>query len=95
MHLIRTLFPACLMLALAGALHAEQPDSATGKKLHEAHCTGCHDTSVYTRKNHQVTSLAALNEQLNECTHAAQVTLSDSEQKSIVKYLNERFYKFK
>jgi hypothetical protein len=95
MNLIKTALFAGVAITLAAPLHAEQPDAALGKKLHDAHCTGCHNTNVYTHKNRQITSLAALSEQLTECTHAAQVTLSDSEQKSIVKYLNERFYKFK
>jgi len=83
------------MLAIAPLAQAALPgDSAEGKKLHDAHCTGCHDASVYTRPDHHIKNLPALKEQLNECTHAAQVTLTDAQQQSIVKYLNERFYKF-
>ncbi len=86
-----------LAIACAALLaHADLPgDSAKGKQLHDAHCTSCHDSSVYMRKDRQIKSLSALGEQLNECTHAAQVTLNDAEQKSVIKYLNERFYKFK
>ena len=83
-------------VSVAPVAHAALPgDSAAGKKLHDAHCMTCHDTSVYTRKDRQIKSLAALNEQLGECTHMAQVTLSDSQQKDVIKYLNEQFYKFK
>ena len=70
-------------------------DSAQGKKLHDANCVSCHNASIYTRKDRHVKSLDALNEQLGACSHAAQVTLTEDEQKSIVKYLNEQFYKFK
>ena len=70
-------------------------DSVQGKTLHDANCTKCHNTSVYTRPNRTINSLAALNERLVMCTHAAQVTLTDDEQKSIVQYLNEQFYKFR
>jgi len=70
-------------------------DSAQGKKLHDANCVKCHSTSVYTRPDRKITSLAALNERVVGCTHAAQVTLTDDEQKSLVQYLNEQFYKFK
>ena len=84
------------LLGIAFSAHAAEPgDAATGKKLHDENCTGCHDTSVYTRKNHQIKSLAALNEKLAACTHAAQVTLTDEEQQNIVRYLNDQFYKFK
>jgi hypothetical protein len=74
---------------------AHAADTGAGKKLHDAHCTGCHDTSVYSRREHQVKSLADLHEQLNECTHSAQVKLTAAEQEEIVKYLNEKYYKFK
>ena len=70
-------------------------DSAQGKELHDASCTKCHNTNVYTRPERKIKSLAALNERVGACTHAAQVTLTDDEQKSIVQYLNEQFYKFK
>jgi mono/diheme cytochrome c family protein len=70
-------------------------DSAEGKTLHEANCVKCHSTSVYTRRDRHIKSLDALKEQLGACEHAAQITLTDDQQKSIVKYLNEQFYKFK
>ena len=47
------------------------------------------------RKDHQIKSLAALNEKLSACTHAAQVTLTDEEQQHIVRYLKDQFYKLK
>lgn len=75
--------------------HAALPgNAAEGKKLHDAHCTGCHDTSVYTRKDRQVKTLDALKDQLAECTHAAQVTLDDKQMQDLLKYMSERFYKF-
>jgi mono/diheme cytochrome c family protein len=86
----------CVLVAHPVLVQAALPgDSAQGKKLHDANCVSCHNTSVYTRKNHQIKSLDALSQQLNECTHAAKVTLTEDEQKSIVKYLNEQFYQFK
>jgi len=87
-----------IAILLSGVLLARPAcaqDSAAGKKLHEANCTGCHNSNVYTRADRHVKSLAALNEQLTRCTHAAQVKLSEAEQKSIAQYLNEQFYKFK
>jgi len=90
----RALLMTTLVLALPGR-PALAGDSAEGKKLHDTYCTSCHDTSVYTRRDRQIRSLDALTQQLTECTHAAQVTLSSDEQNSIVKYLNEQFYKFK
>ena len=88
--LISILLPIALLIR--PALPA---DSTQGKKLHDANCTKCHSTSVYTRQDRKITSLDALNEQVSACTHMAQVKLTDAEQKSIVQYLNEQFYKFK
>jgi mono/diheme cytochrome c family protein len=70
-------------------------DSGQGKKLHDANCTQCHSTSVYTRPDRKVKSLAALSSQVTTCTHMAQATLTEDEQKSVVEYLNQQFYKFK
>lgn len=86
----------CATFVLSFTAQAAEPgDAALGKKLHDTNCTGCHDSSVYTRKDHQIKSLAALNEKLSACTHAAQVTLTDEEQQHIVRYLNDQFYKLK
>ena len=81
-----------MVLCVQPALPA---DSAQGKKLHDANCTQCHSTSVYTRQDRKVKSLAALSSQVTSCTHMAQVTLTEDEQKSVVEYLNQQFYKFK
>jgi hypothetical protein len=88
------LISTLLWIALPGQA-ALPGDSAEGKKLHDAHCVSCHNTSVYTRRDRQIKSLDGLNQQLVACTHAAQVTWTGDQQKSIVKYLNEQFYKFK
>jgi CxxC motif-containing protein (DUF1111 family) len=70
-------------------------DMAEGKKLHDANCVSCHNASVYTRRDRQVNSLSALNQQVDGCLHGAHLTLTPDQQKSLVKYLNEQFYKFK
>jgi len=46
-------------------------DSAEGKKLHDANCVRCHDASIYKSDKRHIKSLRALDEQLEECTHAA------------------------
>jgi mono/diheme cytochrome c family protein len=85
-----------ILLSVALPMQPALPgDGAQGKKLHDANCAGCHDTGVYTRPNRKIKSLAALNEQLAACSHAGPVTLTDDEQESVVRYLNEQFYKFK
>ena len=83
------------MSSIALAAQAALPgSSAEGKKFHDTNCVKCHDTSVYSRKDRHIKSLDALNGQLSSCAHGAQVILTDDEQRNIVKYLSEQFYKF-
>lgn len=85
-----------LVLLLVASAHAALPgDSADGKRLHDANCMTCHDTSVYTRKDHAVRSLDALKQQLQGCSHMAQKQFSASEAENIMKYLNDHFYHFR
>ena len=80
---------------LALAAHAAVPgNEAEGKRLHDVSCTGCHDTGVYTRKEHRVKSLAGLTRQVENCTHMSQQEFSSAEKQDLVKYLNDQFYKF-
>ncbi len=83
-----------MMLVTANAFAALPGDDAEGKRLHDASCTGCHDTAVYTRKDHKVRSLDGLRQQLESCTHMANKEFSPAETQNILKYLNDRFYRF-
>ena len=69
-------------------------DSANGKRLYDANCTGCHDTSVFTRKDRVVQSLDDLKKQLASCAHMAKKEFSESETQGLLKYLNDQFYHF-
>jgi mono/diheme cytochrome c family protein len=91
----RTLLISILLSMALRVQPALPGDSAEGKKLHDANCTTCHGTSVYSRQDRKIKSLSALSRQVASCTHMAQVTLSEDEQKSVVEYLNQQFYKFK
>src|SRR5262245_27438193 len=83
-----------LMVFVCAAANAATPDAATGKRLHDAYCTSCHDTGVYTRKDHGVQSLTGLKDQVNDCTHMAKHQFSTAETESVVRYLNDQFYHF-
>jgi hypothetical protein len=72
-----------------------QGDAANGKRLYDANCMGCHDTSVLTRNDRVVQSLDALKEQLASCTHMAKKEFSESETRDLLKYLNDQFYHFR
>jgi hypothetical protein len=77
----------------AGA--ALEGNGAEGKRLHDASCTGCHDTQVYTRKERSVRSLDGLKQQLQNCSHMAGKQFSPIETQNLLKYLNDTFYQFR
>jgi hypothetical protein len=85
-----------LVLSMPAAYAAPLPgDSASGQRLFEANCMGCHDTSVLTRNDRVVQSLDALKEQLAGCAHMAKKEFSESEAQDLLKYLNDQFYHFR
>jgi len=85
-----------LILLMPSSAYAELPgDSADGKRLYDANCTGCHDTSVFTRKDRVVQSLDVLKKQLVSCSHMAKKEFSATETQNIIKYLNDQFYQFR
>jgi hypothetical protein len=93
---LKTMLYAAVMASIAsGALAATSGDKTDGKRLHEANCAGCHDSSVYTRKTRSVNSLDALKQQLETCGHASNKNLTPIEKQHIIKYLNDAFYHFR
>jgi hypothetical protein len=85
-----------LILLMPSAYAAALPgDSAEAKRLHDANCMGCHNTSIYTRKDLLVQSLDALKKRLGDCSHMANKEFSASETQNIIKYLNDQFYQFR
>ena len=81
-------------LAGRAAPAAPEGNSAEGQRLHAAKCVACHDSKVYTRAERRVRSLDALRQQIDACGHMAKIELSEADQKNLVKYLNEQFYRF-
>ena len=88
------LYTLAVLLMSTGARAALPGDAAEGKRLHDAHCSSCHNTSVYTRKDHAVRSLDALKEQLQGCEHMAKQDFTPAQTQNLIKYLNDRFYRF-
>jgi hypothetical protein len=90
----RKLWIVLTILLAPGAFAALPGDEAAGKRLHDANCTECHDSGVYTRKDRTVHSLAELKHQLGGCAHAMKKEFTASESQNLIKYLNDRFYHF-
>lgn len=74
---------------------AAQAGVAPGKALHDKACTRCHDTSVYTRPDKRIHSLAALQQRVSGCTRPAGVDWDQQQISDVVNYLNTEFYHFK
>ena len=92
---MKSLLILTLLLVSANVYAKEDPVLAHGEKLHEEKCIACHGTSVYTREDRRVKTMAALSSQVNNCMKgAAKADWTTSETNSVIEYLNIRFYKF-
>lgn len=86
-----------VLLCASGFAHAKATlpgDAAQGEHLHAAHCVSCHDAKAYTRPDHKVTSIDGLREQMSMCGHATKQDFTAAQKQDLVKYLNEKFYRF-
>ncbi len=82
---------AGLALTLAGGLHAKEFEAAS---YHEANCTRCHDSGVYTRSDRRITSFPALEAQVARCDANLATKLFPEDLSQLVEHLNNNFYKF-
>ena len=69
-------------------------DMENGKTLTGNHCTGCHDDSVYTREQRRVTTLGALQNQVQRCEINLGLKWFEDDINDVVNYLNSQYYKF-
>ena len=69
MKLISYMFVGLCVSTWTNAI-AETSESemiATGEALHQAHCTRCHDSQVYTRKNRMINQRSSLETHVQRC----------------------------
>jgi len=87
-----------IVLALAvGPIAAAEGDSdelEQGKKLHDAQCLSCHDTSVYTRDDRKMTHYESLKTHVQRCVTNLDKQWFEDEVHAVAAYLNHEFYKF-
>ncbi len=85
------------MMAITLTLLAGQSlaDVEHGKKLHDANCVKCHDSSVYTREDRFVTSRDSLKTQVQRCNVNLGTQWFDEDVNAVTDYLNTNYYKFK
>lgn len=82
----------CTLILGTGLVQAA--DIENGNDLHFEHCTGCHDSSVYTREDRKVRDLAQLGRQVRFCKDTIGVTWFDDEVADVIEYLNATYYHF-
>ncbi|MEN8176536.1 MAG: cytochrome c [Pseudomonadota bacterium] len=85
--------PLALLLALA-AWSAPAASADDAEALVERDCTSCHGAEVYTRSNRMVGSMQDLRTQIQRCHRAAGKNWSAQDVDQVVKYLNDRYYRF-
>lgn len=84
-----------LALILSSSAFANDKEHHQGKTLHDDKCTSCHKDEVYSRKDRNVKTLSALQNQVNNCMKgAAKAEWTQSQTASVVDFLNDRYYKF-
>ena len=88
---MKMIFALALALTSSTALAA---DIDNGDDLHFTHCTGCHDSSVYTREIRRVDSLERLGLQVRFCKDSLELNWFDEDVEDVVEYLNQTYYHF-
>lgn len=81
-------------LVFSGCLTATALYADNGKALYEANCTGCHDTSVFTRGDRRVKNMDELRNRVRQCSYAIKGKWLDKDIDAVLQYLNNSFYKF-
>lgn len=89
---MKTFYTVALAALCLDSLQAADIDN--GDDLHFSNCTGCHDESVYTRDNRNVTSLERLGTQVRFCKDTLGLSWFDDEVEDVIEYLNKTYYHF-
>lgn len=90
----RSMVCSLLLLTMSMPGPVSSADVEHGKNLVEEHCTRCHDSHVFTRPDHRIRSLEALQNQVERCEANALVNWPQKDVDDVVGYLDATFYKF-
>jgi hypothetical protein len=86
--------PPALFAAFFYAAGSPAADLDNGDDLHFEHCTGCHDSTAYTREERKATSLARLGTQVRFCKDNLGLAWFDDEVDDVIGYLNATYYHY-
>ena len=95
MHLPILLMTALSIFTFSTAIIA---DAENGQELHDESCIDCHmmpkHTALYTQEDRKVDSLHRLGGQVSACTQILNITWFPEDERDVVEYLNNHYYKF-
>lgn len=69
-------------------------DATVGKTLVNENCQSCHNSEVYTRADHRITSREGLTKQVQRCELSLGLTWFDEDIDNAAEHLNQQFYHF-
>jgi len=73
---------------------AQAQEDESGKSLHDSNCVACHGSEVYTRKDHRITNMDALNTQVARCENNLSLQWFEEQRDAVSTYLNDSYYHF-
>lgn len=87
---------ACMATVLMTLLvqTAATADMENGRALTGRNCTGCHDDSMYTRDERRVTTMSALQNQVQRCEINLDLKWFEDDINDVTGYLNTQYYHF-
>jgi len=83
----------CTLLTLGMSAQADE-SLDHGKALSEKNCQSCHQSEVYTRADHKITSQSSLLTQVGRCEQSLGLNWFDDDIEDTAKWLNHNYYKF-
>jgi len=81
-----------LLLAAVGAAPSLAAEADNAQALHDKHCTTCHGTEVYIRKDRKINTFLDLERQVRSCEKIHRGHWSEAETAAVIRFLNEHFY---
>ena len=99
----RALLPFAFAAVVASPCAGAAGDAAVGAKLVQAKgCETCHARqklegapTIYLRKDRKVHSMDELAAQVGRCNHGLDLHLSPADERDVVAFLNETYYRFR
>lgn len=71
---------------------AHAQDLQRGKALHDTHCTACHDTRIYTRKNRVAKDAAAIRAEVDRWRRNISLSWEPADIDAVSSFLASRYY---